>query len=1116
MLELFKIKRHLAGYDYASPEAKKQKTESVHSIINEILSISNEQKRIKLIQDIILNTDINKECFPSDFDIEPYVFSDNIKRMFQNISSAKILEILHTSHRNNYKKELILSNISYEKQKEIIEEVPEYLVYVHGDNSKELYKNLEKSPDLELMGHWIILDDLKHLLMSNPELLNHIIQTSPDVLTAFKGIDSPEIDDTVLTLGKEKRELLYFYCGKTPEVLDLKRKCVKENYIEFFNDVLTPYDDERIYDSNKEFIVSMFREKYNEKPSFIFQIPHNGIMKHPELFEIIKNHEFTLEEIEKWFGQDIPYYFYDQYTYNELFNRLVKKDIRFFSYIQFSVDEKLADYAYDKLKEDFSNIQYIRLFIPMSNPKSNRFVELVNANMGKYKDYMPYMKEFLDNPKILANFRKLLSSDFTLIQYFDLNSEKYHKKELLDEIKAIEKEIAKKIKENPTACVYYRGFDQKVMDLMIENGGVLNSEQLNKYGIKANDFLLPDSNSRKAIVKYIQCTNLNISEQEIIEIFTYLFSCNEDIMLTANLNLFKEEYIKLFKVNNKLEPMFLRIVFRYPEFQKQLIKTMDIISDSTLYEDIFKFIMIKHPNNLSVISNVSEHIGNNKAIYDIASKALKKYPDKKDQIRSNTIFLLTNYMSVMRVQNEEDILFLDERLDTRCNEIMNNIDKWDLYLVIEALLLEKFGLSHYEANYLVQRYGNLDKDEPNLTEEDLKLLNILDTLSMIVNCKSKEKLAILSQTISSKEELRISESFVLEQQIRQMYGRHLNNNITDFSQMKDTHLEEKYGVKVYEALDEDNPHDFMMLVSSLGAYRDTAVPDDYHEDWLRPKEEAHSFCTSLISSQMLGIARIKHCVLGFGNIPPENLLLVSPTDISTDQTALDVVRENPQNTKFWFPKKLIDQTRHTHNEMVIERSDGDQKILPTCVIFVAEHFNPNGQYFGKEYLLWQHALQAAEDFGIPIVVIDRSKVKAYEKDQINKALNDFKKSEPNCHLLIKPILTRMINNCIGLNNSNLWNKSGFTKEDLNLLTNEIINAIKDMIRKGNIDQALICFKELLACVQAEDLKNKEFNMTPVVRSVTETMTELKALLAGDKHHQEMIEQLGVDKSGKRI
>ena len=118
----------------------------------------------------------------------------------------------------------------------------------------------------------------------------------------------------------------------------------------------------------------------------------------------------------------------------------------------------------------------------------------------------------------------------------------------------IDKEIIKRIKVNPAACVFYRGYDKRVMDLILENGGVLNPEQITKYNVKASDFFLPDSNARKAIVRYVKSINLSISEQEVMDIFAYLFSCNEDIMLTANLNLFKEEYFKLLK-------LYLYIIF---------------------------------------------------------------------------------------------------------------------------------------------------------------------------------------------------------------------------------------------------------------------------------------------------------------------------------------------------------------------------------------------------------------------------------------------------------------------------------------------------------------------------------------------------------------------------
>ncbi len=409
----------------------------------------------------------------------------------------------------------------------------------------------------------------------------------------------------------------------------------------------------------------------------------------------------------------------------------------------------------------------------------------------------------------------------------------------------------------------------------------------------------------------------------------------------------------------------------------------------------------------------------------------------------------------------------------------------------------------------------MDKEEPNLTEEDIKLLDILKTLSMIVKCDSKEKLTVIYNSINQDREIRIDESFVLEQKLRQMNARHLNQSLTSLEDMKDTHLEDKFGVKIYEALDENNPHDFQMLITSLGAYSDTEVPKNYREDWLRPKEVSHGFCTSLISSQLLGIARIKHCVLGFQNIPLDNLLLSAPFDIGSNTEVLDVINRH-KRVKFLFPQKMIDNTRHTHNELVIERIDGDKKVYPSFVVFVTEHFNINGQYNKEEQELWNHALQAAKDLNIPIVVIDRSKIKQYQKQVINSELEELKKAEPNCHLIIKKIMTRMVNMCTGLNNSNLWNKTGFTYDDLYTLADEIILIIMNMIDNNQVEQGIICFKELLSIIEEEDKKSSEFNMVPFTEKINKSLQTIRDRVKGNTHHQELINQLGVEYNGKKL
>ncbi len=76
---------------------------------------------------------------------------------------------------------------------------------------------------------------------------------------------------------------------------------------------------------------------------------------------------------------------------------------------------------------------------------------------------------------------------------------------------------------------------------------------------------------------------------------------------------------------------------------------------------------------------------------------------------------------------------------------------------------------------------------------------------------------------------------------------------------------------------------------------------------------------------------------------------------------------------------MIDKTRHTHNEMVIERrnprnsSNIHVKRQPNYVVYFVDDINNEDNFDIKNNELFKESVQAALDNNIPIVIIDRLK-----------------------------------------------------------------------------------------------------------------------------------------------
>ena len=92
------------------------------------------------------------------------------------------------------------------------------------------------------------------------------------------------------------------------------------------------------------------------------------------------------------------------------------------------------------------------------------------------------------------------------------------------------------------------------------------------------------------------------------------------------------------------------------------------------------------------------------------------------------------------------------------------------------------------------------------------------------------------------------------------------------------------------------------------------------------------------------------------------------------------------------PKEMIDNTRPTHNEMVLERRNNTNstnfKRLPNYIVYIVDDIN-NEENFQEDNQLYQETLQASIDQGIPIVIVERLKYAKSEKIKCDNLVQEF-------------------------------------------------------------------------------------------------------------------------------
>ncbi|MBO6145873.1 MAG: hypothetical protein J6O62_03655 [Bacilli bacterium] len=594
--------------------------------------------------------------------------------------------------------------------------------------------------------------------------------------------------------------------------------------------------------------------------------------------------------------------------------------------------------------------------------------------------------------------------------------------------------------------------------------------------------------------------DLPASDEMCVQIGKYLLQTNDEILKTIDPRLFSQKYLQMFSKEEEFES--LRVIGRYPGIQDKIIKLGE--RDYALCNSLIKNIINIDCDYTKVLNDIltKAFLEEESALlmqlskYNFNEVELNNFVQKLIYVTSNLNNIL-NPLTVEKVINYEKIIE-----DISDNQLRDN----DIEKVKEAILLKRFGIDYETAKNLLDKFAfdlkSLDTMD-NPIYEKIKIL--LTDIKFIMNESDVRQLYAMSKL--EKKNISFDTLVILEATCRKMYGEQLSSSLSKISDMKK--VEDKVtscSQDVYLAFDENKNNNFTILLTSLGAYTGYEKPDNYKKDWLRPKLGTHGFCASLISNEMMGTARIKYTCLGFDNIPISSLLLQGPYDLGSGNTEMDITTDDAYDrSKYLSPKAMIDNTRHTHNELVIERLIKEGKLLPNYVIYMTEEYDKEKivafekmsrdelniiekhlkdssiyrdediaplQSIFKKYGLecemneiekmciecqtWVNSVQAANDFEIPIVVIERKKIREHEIQEINKMKEEFKNTH-NANTMID-MLIRFENNRAGCRL--YYEDSGFKDNDENKLVEEIFSEIDSMIENGNLTQAQVCINEL--------------------------------------------------------
>lgn len=423
----------------------------------------------------------------------------------------------------------------------------------------------------------------------------------------------------------------------------------------------------------------------------------------------------------------------------------------------------------------------------------------------------------------------------------------------------------------------------------------------------------------------------------------------------------------------------------------------------------------------------------------------------------------------------------------------------NIEIIKNALLLKTFGIDLISAKSICGRY---DLNSIEINKDNIDLFEMYKAMFSIIDEKDSELL--LSAYYQFSQEMNPNPNFlrtiVFENSLRKEFALKLNLEVYKCND----NYEMVENVPIYNA-----GTNFKMIVTAIGAYQgDFSSKDNYSDYWNSPSIRSHCNCCSLIANNNLSMANPRNVIFGFSTMDENMLLLSSTKDINStpksrefniaeeeyngnnrtiDGEKINSIGKMGVGIEYTSPDILIDNTRGDYNELVYERRDLSSnpsfyKKNPDYIVFIEEYENIDEyfeQYKNDENMLaylreqkrmqdfqFNESLKAAQNFGIPIVKINREKCAKNSICYIINLVEEFEITKNPT--LISHIICEFENNRVGNHDKHaIIREQYFSKDKMNEILNRIetcIFAISDQNEKN------ILLNHYYNCLKKEEVK----------------------------------------------
>ena len=363
--------------------------------------------------------------------------------------------------------------------------------------------------------------------------------------------------------------------------------------------------------------------------------------------------------------------------------------------------------------------------------------------------------------------------------------------------------------------------------------------------------------------------------------------------------------------------------------------------------------------------------------------------------------------NIFNITKREELKHFEEIRDFTCDTILRNpqLDEEEAIKPITkylksfihlstmdrmkmAILEKQYNLSLKEAEALIKTFGEgIEEIETDCTEER-KIVEMVKDIKAICECRNIDNF----KEIKCESAIDLSQSVLLRQNIRNIYQKLYQDTlyqIDEKDRINDVYYDGKT-IPIYEP-----GENFAMFVKRVVPVNDPKM--SYEEIWkelgkpLRYKTSV-SYMTPENLLDMKGM--YPQIIFGFSTNESYSIEAMYREDAVTPFLFGDELFVDEYDSQYEIPAKLEANTYGGYNELIINtlsQNEGGriEKTKPSYIVYIQE----NQQEDKEQNKLWMDSLKAARDFGIPIIILDREKIRQQQREQIINKYAEAKKTD---------------------------------------------------------------------------------------------------------------------------